>query len=126
MIAAVNVAAYVLLDIALSIVVAVVWRTRAVAPADLPPAVRARRLLCLRLVPSVIASLLTIAVVAPAFSLFEPVGLDETMGPALATLAFAGVLQFAIALVALVRALLTTARIERRWLRSASPLDIDP
>ena len=72
MIVAVALAAYCLLDLAISAFAAILWRTRAMAPANLPPAVRARRVMLLRLVPSVSATLITIAVVTPAFTLFEP------------------------------------------------------
>jgi Zn-dependent protease with chaperone function len=126
MIAAVTLAAYMLLDLALSVFVAIVWRTRAVAPASLPPAVRARRLLFLRLVPTVVGSLIALAVVAPAFVAFEPVGVDETMGPALAALAITALLQICASTLRSIRALIVTARIERLWLQSSSPLNIDP
>lgn len=126
-IGAVCLAAYALLDIALSSLVAIVWRTRtrAVAPADLPPAVRARRLLCLRFVPGAIASLITLTIVTPAFAIYEPFGLDETMGPALALLASLAIFQIGTSVVRAARSALLTARIERIWLRSSSPLDAE-
>ena len=123
MIAAVGLAAYTMLDIALSAFVAIAWRTRAVAPADLPPAVRARWLLYLRLVPSVGALLLTLAIVTPAFAIHEPVVHDEAMGPALALLACVALVQIGASLFLAGRSALLTARIERAWLRSSSVLD---
>lgn len=123
MIAAVTLGGFVLLDIALSAFVAVVWRTRAVAPANLPPAVRARRLLYLRFIPSVGASLITLAIVTPAFAIYEPVGLDERMGPALVLLGSLAIFQVAAAAFTAARSAFLTARIERLWLRSSSAID---
>ena len=125
MIGAVCLAAYALLDIALSSFVAIVWRTRAVAPANLPPAVRARRLLYLRFVASALASLITLTIVTPAFVIYEPFGLDETMGPALALLAGVALLQIGTSVVLAARSALLTARVERVWLRSSSQLDAE-
>lgn len=126
MITAVVFAAYTLLEVALSILVSILWRTRAVAPANLPPTVRARRLLWLRLVPSGLATLITLVVVTPAFAVFEPFGLDERMGPAIAILAAATVLQLSGAMWRALYSLVLTARIERVWLHSSTVLDVDP
>src|SRR5947207_1085110 len=98
MIAAVLLAAYTLLNIALAAFVAILWRPRAVAPSDLPPAVRARRLFLLRMLPAGVSTLFTLVIVTPAFTIFEPEGLHEKMGPALAILAIAGLAQLAAAL----------------------------
>lgn len=122
-ICAVALAAYALLDIALSVLVAIVWRTRAVAPADLPPATRSRRLLYLRFVPAAGALFFTVAVITPAFALHEPGGQDETIGPALTLLAIAALAQLGGSLVLAARSAYLTARVERNWLRSASVLD---
>ncbi|MEP6783957.1 MAG: hypothetical protein ABI983_09820 [Acidobacteriota bacterium] len=126
MIAAVLLAAYALLNIALSGFVAILWRTRAVAPADLPPAVRARRLLVLRAVPTVVAAAITLVIVTPAFAIFEPFGLRESMGPVLAMLAATALVQFALAICMAIGSLMVTARIERSWLRHSSALAVDP
>jgi Zn-dependent protease with chaperone function len=125
MIAAVAFGAYTLLEVALSALVAIVWRTRAVAPANLPPVVRARHLLWLRLVPAGLAAVITLTVVTPAFAIFEPFGLNERLGPAIAMLAGAGVLQWAVAIIRAVYSLVLTRRIERGWLQSSSVLDVD-
>lgn len=125
MIAAVVFGAYALLEVALSALVAMVWRTRAVAPSHLPPVVRARRLLCLRLAPSGLAAVITLMVITPAFAIFEPFGLNERMGPAIAMLAGAAVLQWAVALMRAVYSLVLTRRIERGWLQCSSVLDVD-
>jgi len=77
----VGLSAYCLLDLAISLVVAIVWRTRAVAPSNLPPTVRARRLLHLRLVPAFAALAITLLVVVPAFVIFEPPSTGEPVGP---------------------------------------------
>jgi hypothetical protein len=122
MIVAVALAAYCLLDLAISAFVAILWRTRAVAPSDLPPSVRARRLFFLRLVPGVSAIVITIGVVAPAFVLFEPVHGNESAGPALQLLALAAALQITGAVSRAVRSLFVTAKIERQWLRSSSAM----
>ncbi len=115
--------AYALLDLAISAFVALIWRTRAVAPADLPPHTRARRLFLLRLVPSVTAATLTLTVVTPAFAIFEPIGHEEEMGPAMGLLAVAAVVHLAIALVAALRSLWLTARFEGTWLRNSERIE---
>lgn len=122
-IAAVGLAAYALLDLFLSALVAIVWRTRAVAPVDLPPQVRARRLLRLRFVPSAGAAVITLAIISPAFAIHEPAGQDETMGPVLALLALAALAQIGVSVFAAARSAYLTARLERTWLRSASKLE---
>jgi beta-lactamase regulating signal transducer with metallopeptidase domain len=118
-IATVCLGAYALLDLAVSALVALVWRTRAVAPSDLPPHNRARRLFLLRLVPSVTASTITLLVVLPAFSIFEPLGHQEEVGPAMALLAIAAIAQLVIAMVLAARSLWLTRRFERAWLQDA-------
>lgn len=115
--------AYALLDLAISAFVALVWRTRAVAPSDLPPRTRARRLFLLRLVPSVTAAILTLAVVTPAFVIFEPPGHEEEMGPAMALLAIAATAHVYIAIATAVCSLWLTRRFEQSWLADSAPLD---
>jgi len=124
MIASVALAAYCLLDLAISAFVAILWRTRATAPADLPPSVRARRVMLLRLVPSISATLITIAVVTPAFAIFEPHYTGEAAGPALLLLAGAALAQIVAALARSIRSLMLTAAVERQWLRGSSTLDV--
>lgn len=126
MIATVVFGAYTLLEVALSAFIAILWRTRAVAPTDLPPVVRARRLLLLRLVPSSVAAVITLGVVTPAFAIFEPFGLNERMGPAIALLAGAALQQLASATFRAIHSLVLTARVKRGWLQSSSTLDVDP
>ena len=115
--------AYCLLDLAISAVVAIVWRTRAVAPTDLPPKVRARRLLQLRLVPGIAATAITLLVVVPAFVIFEPNRADEEIGPLLAVLALLALLQWSVAAVVAARSVWLTHRVAREWLRSSHAID---
>src|SRR5262245_22285610 len=123
MIAMVCLAAYSLLDLAVSTLVALVWRTRAVAPSHLPPAVRARRVLQLRLTPVVASLSITALIVAPAFVLFEPAQHDEEFGPLVAIIATLGLAHLAGALMLGARSLWLTNRVAREWLRAASPLE---
>ncbi len=123
LIATVCFGAYALLDLAVSAFVALIWRTRAVAPGDLPPHVRARRLFLLRLVPSVTSAIITLAVVAPAFVVFEPPGHEEEMGPAMGLLAIAAIVQLSFSFVLAVRSLWLTARFEREWLRDCEAIE---
>jgi len=125
MIASVALAAYCLLDLAISGFIAILWRTRAIAPRDLPPTVRARRLLLARLTPSVSAAIVTIGVVTPAFTLFEPPHDYEAAGPVLLLLAVGALVQIVAGLVRAVRSIMLTATVEREWLRSSSALNID-
>jgi len=126
MIALVCLAAYGLLDLAVSTLVAIAWRTRAVAPADLPPTVRARRILVLRLTPFVASAAITVFIIAPAFVLFEPVQDNEKFGPLIALPATAAIINLLFgAFLAIVRFGMTR-RLEREWLRRSSPLDAAP
>ena len=119
----VSLSAYCLLDLAISAAVAVVWRTRAIAPANLPPAVRARRLLQFRLIPSAAALALTLLLITPAFALFEPAHPQEEIGPVLELLSTFALLQIGWAIFSAVRSARLTARIERAWLVNAQPID---
>ena len=119
----VGLSAYCLLDLAISLVVAIVWRTRAVAPTNLPPTVRARRLLQLRLVPVVAALAITLLVVVPAFAIFEPHRTSEPIGPVLALLSSLALLQLSVGAVTAARSVWLTRRVEREWLRGAIAID---
>lgn len=119
----VSLTAYGLLSLAISGVVALVWRTRAVAPATLPPAVRARRLLQLRLVPSVAAAAITLFVITPAFAMFEPDTAGEEIGPVLELLSLLAVIQIVAAIVTAIRSMRLTGRVEREWLRVSTAID---
>jgi hypothetical protein len=120
----VGLSAYCLLDLAISLVVAIVWRTRAVAPANLPPAVRARRLLQLRLLPGVAGpgdhATRRRAGLSPASSRSST---GEPIGPVLALLASLSLLQLSVAAITAARSVWLTRRVEREWLRGASAID---
>jgi Zn-dependent protease with chaperone function len=125
LIVAVALSAYALLDLAVSLLTALIWRTRAVAPADLPPAVRARRLLQLRLAPSLTAALLTLLVITPAFALFEPPHAQEEVGPVIEILVALAVLQLGRAIAGALGSAWMTRRIARQWLHGATPIAAD-
>ena len=119
----VSLSAYSLLDLAISTVTAIVWRTRAIAPANLPPAVRARRLLQFRLIPAVAALAITLFVITPAFAIFEPAHPDEEIGPVLELLSTFVLIQIGIAIFSAMRSARLTSRIEREWLKNADAID---
>ena len=123
MIVMVCLSAYCLLDLVVSGFVAIVWRTRAVAPSDVPPAARARRVMLLRLTPLVASASITLAIVAPAFALFEPVHDHEPYGPMLALLASLAFAHLTGAAVWAAFSVYLTRRIEQDWLHSSAPLD---
>ena len=123
MIAMVCLSAYCLLDLVVSGFVAVVWRTRRVAPADLPPAVRGRRVMLLRLTPLAASASIALLIVAPAFALFEPVQENEPYGPMLALLASLAFAHLSGAAVWATFSVWLTRRIARDWLLSSTPLE---
>ena len=119
----VSLSAYALLDLAISALAAMVWRTRAVAPTHLPPAARARRLMQFRLMPCVAAAAITLFVITPAFAIFEPSHPDEEIGPLLEILAAVALFHIGWSMVSAVRSARLTARVEREWLQSAHAID---
>ena len=122
MIAMVCLAAYCLLDLAVSLFVAMLWRTRIVASAHLPPTVRARRVMLLRITPAVMATAITLLIVGPAFALFEPRHEEEAFGPFLAMLSGVTLAHLVFATITAARRIWITRQVEREWLRSSSPL----
>ena len=116
-------AAYALIDLAVSAFVGIVWRTRAVAPADLPPAIRARRIMLLRITPFVAALAIALFIVAPAFTLFEPGHEHENLGPLLALLAAGAFAHLAASAIWATFSIYLTNRIEGDWLESSTPLE---
>jgi hypothetical protein len=122
MIVMVCLAAYALIDLAVSTLVGIVWRTRRVAPADLPPAVRARRIMLLRLTPFAASLGITLFIVAPAFTLFEPVHDHEPFGPMLALLATGAFAHLAASAIWASFSVYLTGRIEGDWRESSTPL----
>lgn len=98
----------------LAFVVALWWRARPAADAD--------RLFALRMLPAGGGILLTLGIVAPAFLRFEPPHDGEQAGPVLLVLAACGAFVLAAGLVRVVRAIVRTRQLRRRWLASASAL----
>ncbi|HUQ86293.1 MAG TPA: M56 family metallopeptidase [Vicinamibacterales bacterium] len=123
MIVLVSLLAYSLLGVAISIVTAIVWRTRAVAPANLPPITRARRLLQLRLMPSVAAAAITLFVITPAFAMFEPDSRGERAGPILLTVCALSSILIVLSIARAARSLWMTRRLERQWLHASEVID---
>lgn len=123
MIGMVCLSAYALIDLAVSTIVGIIWRTRAAAPADLPPATRARRIMFLRLTPFAASLGITLFIVAPAFTVFEPVHDNEPFGPMLALLATGAFAHLAASAIWATFSVYLTNRIERDWLESSAPFD---
>lgn len=119
-------AAYAALNVILSAVAAAAWRMRGVAATSARPALRARRLLMLRAFPTVVAALLTAAVIVPAFSIFEPYRESERVGPALLGLAILGLAQCVVAVLTAVGTAVRTSLVARRWLRGGVSLTLCP
>lgn len=115
MIVAVACAAYSLINLAVSVVVALLWRTRGVAPVSLPPAVRARRLWWLRLAPTLVGLSMTVVFVVPAFIYYEPAHETESSGPVLLVLAVFTLLQYGGAAFVAARSWWLTRRLQRTW-----------
>lgn len=118
-------ASYAVLSTIGSLVALAIWRTGGFARLA-SPALRARRLVMLRALPVAAAVTALATVVMPAFILFEPDHVFETVGPAFMALAALGA---ALLLSGAVNAALTaliTWRVERAWLRSAQRLNFDP
>jgi Zn-dependent protease with chaperone function len=115
MIAAVALAAYSLINLATSLLVTLVWRTRAVAPTTLPPAVRARRLWLLRLTPTVVGLSITAIFVMPAFINYEPIQDGESSGPVFLVLGAFTLLQFGFAGYVGARSWWSTRRVKREY-----------
>lgn len=126
LIATVLAAAYALVNLLLSMAVAAVWRSGAADRPGSAGALRAYRIVLLRAVPVAGSAFTTLALVAPAFAGFEPLGRRGLPGPVLLALAsFAAALVLASVVIA-VRAALVSVRIERAWLRRATALPMDP
>ena len=126
LVAAVALASYAALNLAISLVVAAVWRRLAADRASVSPAGRARQLVWLRACPGVGAALITLAVITPAFTIFEPERPSEMAGPVVLVLAAAALLQIGAAAVVASATLARTRAAARVWLRQAMPLDVDP
>lgn len=126
LIAAVALASYAALNLAISVVVAAVWQHLAADWAGRSPAARARQLVWLRACPAAGAALLTLAVITPAFAFFEPERTSEMAGPVAIVLAVAALLQIGASVVMAFATLTRTRAAARGWLQQAVPLDVDP
>lgn len=126
LIAAVALASYAALNLAISVVVATVWRHLVADHSGLSPAARARQLVWLRACPGFYAAAFTLTLIAPAFVIFEPVRASEMAGPVVIMLAVTALLQIGASLVMAAATLARTRAAARGWLRSAMPLDVDP
>lgn len=126
LIAAVALASYAALNLAISFAVATLWRRRVAGPHGLSPAARARQLVWLRAWPSTGALLITATLVTPAFAIFEPARASEMAGPVVIMLALAALVQIGASIVMAAATLARTSAAARAWLRSAMPLDVNP
>ena len=126
LIVTVALAAYAMLSVAASIVVALSWRSRFAGRQSSSPVVRARRLLWLRATPSLGPALLTIGVVTPAFAIFEPERPSEIAGPVVIALALTASIQIAVSVWIALAAAFRTRAATRAWLENSVQLDVDP
>ena len=126
LVASVALASYAALNFAISMVVATVWRRLRANHARVSPAARARHLVWLRACPGVGATLLTLTVITPAFAIFEPERASEMAGPLVIVLAVAALVQIGASTVMAAATLARTRAAARGWLKSATPLDVDP
>lgn len=122
----VGLAAFALLNILFSFAVAVAWRSGRAIQLRRSAGARARALVQLRSLPSLAAALTTLAVVVPAFAIFEPQRASETAGPLVWLLAAIAVAQLAAAIAAALLSSARTSGATRRWLRGGTLLDLDP
>ena len=88
------------------------------------PAVAAWALFGLRLLPVLLASLVTAGLVLPAFILLEPRSTQEHVGLPLAVLTGMGLLMLGTAAFRALKSYFATARTERRWARLSRPLQL--
>ena len=128
LIASVALASYAALNLAISLVVAAVWRRLPRDHARVSPAARARQLVWLRACPGVgAAAVITLIVITPAFAIFEPERASEMAGPLVIVLAVAGARSDRrVSGRGGSRRWHAPAAAARAWLRSAMPLDVDP
>ena len=107
-----------------SIAVAASWRLARMQP--MPAAVRARRIVMLRLLPSTAGAIVTLGLVVPGFVMFEPARPAEVVGPALIAFALSGAWLTIAAAGTAIRTASVTKKLERAWLQSATTFDFDP
>lgn len=118
----VGLAAYCLLDLVISAIVAIAWRTRTIAPQSLPPVARARRVVLCRMTPALLSGVISLFVVVPAFAIFEPVHDGEPVGPVLIILAAAATLHLTSAIARGAHSVWLTRSIGREWFAASSAI----
>ncbi len=96
----------------------------ALVPRVLRPAARARLLLVLRLMPTMLALLTVLLLVVPAYLAHEPWGIDEPLGSILLGLACLGVVLLLWGGGRAARAVLATRRLRVTWQKGARPIEI--
>jgi Zn-dependent protease with chaperone function len=119
-------AAYALLNIAVSIAVAMAWRSRLAFWQHASPVTRARRLLWLRALAPLASAAIAFGIVTPAFAIFEPERASEMAGPLVIVLALFASMQIATSLWIAVASALRTRAAARAWLANSVALAVDP
>lgn len=126
LIATVLFASYALFNLLLSVIVAAAWRSGRAAGGNASSTQRARTLMQLRALPALGAIAITLALVVPAFTIFEPVHGSETAGPLILMLAAIGLAQLVASLAMAAAMIRRTRAAARLWLRNSEPLDVNP
>jgi Peptidase family M48 len=116
---------FLVLNVALSLLVALLARGVVVRLVSLEPALRARLLLTLRLLPAAASTLFVAGVFLPSFVRLEPRNFDEAFGVTTTTFAAVSCVLLVGALWRGVSALVNAARNTRSWLRHAKPVDLE-
>ena len=119
-------ASYALFNILLSIVVGAAWRKQRVAGGAASPTQHAATLIRLRSLPAIGAVGITLAVVVPAFAIFEPEHGAESAGPVVLVLAAIAAAQLTAAMAMAAAMIGRTRDAARAWLRNSTPLDVNP
>jgi Zn-dependent protease with chaperone function len=102
----------------------VVWRVAAPRVARRPASARARLLFALRVAPPALAAALVLALLVPAYMLYEPTHTDERVGVKLLLLASASAAGVLLALWRVARTCASTRRLARDWARRAEPVRV--
>ena len=126
LIVAVGLAAYAVVSTLVAAAVACMWPRWRSRAARLAPAARGARLTLLRMAPAGAGAAIGFGLVIPVFVAFEPVRAYEPVGPLLVALASCGALLFVTSLRVAAHTAWMTHCVQRAWLRSATPLDVDP
>jgi Zn-dependent protease with chaperone function len=91
---------------------------------DRDPLRAARRLFWLRLLPTLLALIATVAIAVPAFLRFEPAAAEESPGVTFVLLACAGAAVLAAGAWRAARDVQATRRLRRAWLKQGRPIDL--